>query len=129
TGEGRIRRITKKYQTKDFWKLAQSESLMKETKEYIPKLIATMLIAKTPHLYGFRNIPTNRELETELFYAPGGTTLTEIADQLGVTHKAMYDMNPELIAKEIPPNVNGHLIRIPKGASKLVGLYISRKYK
>jgi membrane-bound lytic murein transglycosylase D len=128
TGEGRIRRITKKYQTKDFWKLAQSESLMKETKDYIPKLIATMLIAKTPHLYGFRNIPTSRALETELFYAPGGTKLKELADHLGLTHKAMTDLNPDLLAQEIPPHVNGHLIRIPKGASKMVGLYISRKY-
>lgn len=128
TGEGRIRRITKKYQTKDFWRLAQSESLMKETKDYIPKLIATMLIAKTPHLYGFRNIPTNRELEAEFFYAPGGTNLKELADHLGITHKAIFDLNPELIAKEIPPNISGHLLRIPKGASKQVGLYISRKY-
>ncbi|MCB0348171.1 MAG: lytic transglycosylase domain-containing protein [Bdellovibrionales bacterium] len=128
TGEGRIRRMIKKYKTKDFWKLSQSQILMKETKDYIPKLIATMLIAKTPHLYGFRNIPMSKELESEPFYAPGGTNLNELADHLGVTRKAMYDLNPELITKEIPPHINGYLIRIPKGASKMVGLFINRKY-
>lgn len=129
TGEGRIQRLVDKYKTKDFWKLANSKSLMKETKEYIPKLVATMLMAKTPHLYGFRDISSIRLLESEPFYIPGGVHLKDIALHLNITKKALYDMNPELIRHLVPANVNGRIIRIPKGSARLVGLYFANKSK
>ena len=55
-GEGKIRRAIKKYKTTDFWEIAQGRYLKLETKRYVPKLIAAIIIAKEPEKYGFDSI-------------------------------------------------------------------------
>ena len=55
-GEGRLKRLIKKHKISNFWQLAQKENFPRETREYIPKIIAAMIIAKAPKLYGFKTI-------------------------------------------------------------------------
>jgi membrane-bound lytic murein transglycosylase D len=124
TGENRIKRIMLRHKTTSFWKLAQSKDLELETKDYVPKFIAALLIAKAPQLYGFRNIQYNDPLRFDLFRVPGGTKLEELALYLGVTFQSLKDLNPELVHAMVPENVEGHRIRIPKGSSSLVSNYI-----
>jgi len=118
TGENRIRRLIDKHGTKNFWTIARAGSFHNETKEYIPKLIAAMLIAKAPSLYGFRDIKPMKPLEFEHFRVPGGTHLHVIADQLNVSRDLVREMNPELLKGFIPSTTGSHLIRIPKGTSR-----------
>jgi membrane-bound lytic murein transglycosylase D len=80
TGENRIQRLVQKFNTKNFWSLSKQGALHDETKEYIPKLIAVMLIAKAPSLYGFRDIVPMKPVQFEHFKVPGGTHLRIIAD-------------------------------------------------
>ena len=40
-----------------FFSLADTRYIRKETKDYVPKLIAAALIAKTPEVYGFSPVP------------------------------------------------------------------------
>ena len=47
-GEGKIKQAIRKYKTRDFWKIAQTRYLHLETKRYVPKLIAAILIAPRP---------------------------------------------------------------------------------
>ncbi|HEX4922792.1 MAG TPA: lytic transglycosylase domain-containing protein [Bdellovibrionales bacterium] len=117
TGESRIARLVQKHGTKNFWTIAKQGGFHYETKDYIPKLIAAMLIAKAPSLYGFRGISLLKPVESELFRVAGGTHLHVIADQLDVPRDTMKDLNPELLKGFVPPTVSSHLIRIPKGTS------------
>lgn len=55
-GPGKIRGGLKRYKVDNFWDLAGKKYLKLETKRYVPKLIATLLIAKEPEKYGFENI-------------------------------------------------------------------------
>lgn len=118
TGEGRVRRYIRRYKTKDFWTLSKKKAFVEETRDYIPKFLAAVLIAKAPQLYGFRNVKPQYQLRTEYFMVPGGTKLKTIADHLKITHRAIKEMNPDLTLGYIPHSVSAHLIRVPEGATK-----------
>ncbi len=128
-GENGLRRQIKKYGTRDYWTLIQLNALPKETQEYVPKILAAMLIAKAPNLYGFRNLEKMDPLDYDVVMAPGGTDLDVLADHLGVTRKSLKDLNAELFLGYIPRQVDRHFIRVPKGSGTLVASYLNQPRK
>lgn len=122
-GEGGLRRQIRKYQTNDYWELVKLRALPQETQDYVPKILAALMISKAPNLYGFRDIDAQYPLQYEVVLAPGGTNLDEMADHLNVTRKSMRELNSELILGYIPKEINGHPIRIPLGS-----LSVAKKY-
>lgn len=125
-GENGLRRQIKKHGTKDYWTLIKLNALPAETQEYVPKILAAMLIAKAPNLYGFRNLEKMDPLEYDIVTVPGGTDLGPLADHLGVTRKSLKDLNAEVYLGYIPRQVEKHFIRVPKGAAHLVTSYVYR---
>lgn len=123
-GETGLRKRINKHKTKDYWALIRLGALPEETQEYVPKILAAMLIAKAPNLYGFRDIEVYESLNYELVVAPGGTDIDKLADHLGVTRKSLRDLNAELLLRYIPRRVKEHVIRVPKGAAKMVAEYV-----
>ncbi len=123
-GEGGVKRLIKKHGSNDFWELADKGALPEETKNYVPKILAAMLIAKAPGLYGFRDLQYHLPLSYEYSDVPGGTKLMNLAAYLGVSGKYLQELNPELIRGYVPPEVRGHRIRIPKGATAIVSQYV-----
>lgn len=126
-GENGLRRQIKKHGTKDYWTLIKLKALPEETQEYVPKILAAMLISKAPNLYGFRDLERMNPLEYEVVLVPGGTDLESIADHLGVTRKSLKDLNAELFLGYIPRQVEKHYIRVPKGAGSIVSSYVHQK--
>lgn len=122
-GENGLRRQINKYKTKDFWELSQRGALPQETMDYVPKILAAMMISKAPALYGFNDFAQLSPLEYEVAVAPGGTDINELADHLGVTRKSLKDLNAEIVMGYIPKQVEKHTIRIPKGSVSLVSEY------
>ena len=123
-GEGRLNRLIKKYETRDFWKLSVKPDFPEETKHYIPKMLAVLLISKAPKLYGFYNLQPMNPYQYEYIHVPGGTDLYSLADHLGVDKSRLEKLNPELKMGFIPGFVQSHKIRIPKGTIQLVSQYI-----
>lgn len=119
-GENGLRRQIQKHKTRDFWQLSRMGALPQETIDYVPKILAAMIISKSPGLYGFRNWARLEPLEFDEVKVSGGTDLSWLADRLGVTRKSLRDLNAELIAGFVPQHVDGHRIRVPKGAGSLV---------
>lgn len=126
-GESGLRRQIKKYKTKDYWSLIKHNALPRETQEYVPKILAAMLISKAPNLYGFRNLEKRRPLDYEIVQAPGGTDIGLMADYLGVTRKYLRELNLELLLGYVPRQVDRHYIRVPKGSSTLVAKYLQNQ--
>lgn len=125
-GENGLRRQIQKYKTRDFWVLSRLGALPQETVDYVPKILAVMMISKSPSLYGFRNLAQFESLDYDLVSAPGGTDLKELADQIGVTPKSLKDLNAELILGYVPSQVNRYLIRVPKGSVAMVSEYLKK---
>jgi membrane-bound lytic murein transglycosylase D len=128
-GESGLRRQIARYGTKDYWSLIKLKALPAETQEYVPKILAAMLITKAPNLYGFRDLEKMDPLEYEVVLVPGGTDLEQVADHLGVTRKSLKDLNAELFLGYIPRQVEKHYIRVPKGAAKLVSSFVFQKHQ
>ncbi len=119
-GEGGLRRRISKYGTRDFWALSAAGALPQETIDYVPKILAAMIIAKAPSLYGFRNVSRMEAFEYDVAHLGGGTDLNQLADHLGITRKALRDLNAELVLGYVPLQVDRHPVRIPNGAQQKV---------
>lgn len=124
-GENGLRRQIKKHKTKDFWTLSRLGALPQETMDYVPKILAAMMISKSPNLYGFTDLAKFSVLEYDTAIVPGGTDLGMLADHLGVTKKSLVDLNAELTLGYIPAQISKHSIRIPKGSSLAVSKFLS----
>ena len=119
-GEGKIRKGIKRYKTRNFWELARHRFLRLETKRYVPKLIAAILIAKEPEKYGFTDIQYHEPIEYDLVTVPGGTDLRAIAAAAKSTTRIISELNNELRRHRIPPGDNSYQVKIPKGSRNLV---------
>ena len=55
-GPGRVQRAMKRGGVDDFWKLAAKPRLLpRETREYVPMILAAIVIARNPAQYGFES--------------------------------------------------------------------------
>ena len=123
-GEGRMQKLVNRYHTKNYWILSKRPDFPEETKQYIPKLLAAMLIAKAPKLYGFHELVPQEPYHYDYFNVPGGTDLYNVARYLGVSSDQMVHLNPELVRGFVPSFVDSHRIRIPKGLQPKMSQYI-----
>ncbi|WP_353684642.1 transglycosylase SLT domain-containing protein [Thermodesulfovibrio sp. 3907-1M] len=114
-GEGRIYKAMNRVGENDYWMLLNTKYLPKETKNYVPKYIAAITIAKQPENFGFGNIKEHESLSYEEVVIPSPTDLDVIARCAGVDVNAIKELNPELKRWSTPMNVKEYIIRIPEG--------------
>ena len=114
-GENKIFRAIDKYDTSDFWELAKGSYLKRETKDYVPKLLAAAIVAKDPARYGFDEITTIPQIEHDTVTLPGRTDLELVARLTGTTYQSIRELNPALRHWTTPPNYPNFELRIPKG--------------
>ncbi|HEB51442.1 MAG TPA: LysM peptidoglycan-binding domain-containing protein [Desulfobulbus sp.] len=125
-GEGKIRRAIKRYRTRDFWQLARHRYLRLETKRYVPKLIAAIMIARNPEQYGFTDIDYQEPVRYELIKVPPRTDLAAVAVAANTTVKEIRRLNIELRRNQTPPRMDGYRLKIPHGTAQLVARNMAR---
>ena len=96
-----------------FFRLYDTKLLRRETKDYVPKLIAAALIAKEPQRYGFEVGPPEPAAYDSII-VPDMTGLDVIARLADTTVAAVREMNPQYLRLATPPGVPS-LVRIPAG--------------
>jgi membrane-bound lytic murein transglycosylase D len=118
-GEGRVRRSIKRYGTKDYWALSKYRrgAFRRETRSYVPKYMAAMIIAKDPTKYGFDKSRRKEPAEYESVGIEGPTDLKVIAKAAGIGVKELRNLNPELINWFTPPEYPGYKIKLPEGTA------------
>lgn len=52
-GENKVRRAIAKYRTNDFWEISRHRFFKRETRDYVPKIIAAAILSKNATLFGF----------------------------------------------------------------------------
>jgi len=118
-GPGRIRSAVRKAQSDDFWKIAQNKSLLLETKRYVPKLIAAIIIAKDPAKYGFADIVYEKPLLFETIDVGPGLSFEAAALLTGSDSKKIKELNIELITAKTPLDREQYELKIPFGTKRL----------
>ena len=114
-GEGKIRRAIQKYNSTDFWEIAQGRYLKLETKRYVPKLIAAILIAKEPEKYGFFNIEYEPELAYETVEVPRWTAVKAVALACDLEPEELKRLNNHLRKEFTPPDKASYQFKVPVG--------------
>lgn len=118
-GAGRVNKAVRRGKTTNFWKLAQGRHLRLETKRYVPKLIAAIIIAKNPEEYGFTDIQYEEPLAFEYVKVPRWTSL-QAASIAGKTPiKELRNLNREL-RKGITPPGSSYQLKVPPGKLAIV---------
>ena len=115
-GPGKLRNAIKRYKTRDFWELCRGKYLKTETKNYLPKLLAALLIAKQPEKYGFTELEYQQPLEYDTAMLPSSTDLEVIARLSGAEYQVIKKLNPELKRWSTPPGAKDYQIRLPAGS-------------
>ena len=123
-GENRLSGFIEKYQTKDFWKLAQKHDFPSETANYVPQLIAAITIARAPALYGFNYLKPKSPPDYEIFYLPGGTNLRRLSSYIQEPYMKIKKLNPGFLGDHVPDDMENWRFRIPKGTSTKVSSFI-----
>jgi len=118
-GEYKIIKAMKRYRTEDFWKLTQYRYLKRETKDYVPLMIAAALVAKDPEKYGFTDVEYQEPLRYEKVKVPALTDLSLIAKACETSLEEIKDLNPEIQRRVTPPNEFEYEIKIPFGKKEL----------
>ena len=113
-GGGKIDKAQRKGQA-DFWAMAQGKVLKRETKGYVPKLMAAAIISKHQEAFGFRGDEIERESWTEFeeVSVPEAADLGAIATACEVSEKELRELNPELRRSCTPPRA--YRLKVPVG--------------
>jgi membrane-bound lytic murein transglycosylase D len=117
-GEHRVDRGIERLGSPDFWELYSRGLLPRETRNYVPNILATILIAKNPARFGFQVVP-EPALHYDLVSVDGLVDLRLVADATDTSHDLMLALNPELKQGMTPPSVE-YQIRVPPGKGALL---------
>ena len=120
TGEGNVDRAISRAGQRDFW--AIYPYIAQETRNYVPNILAVILIAKNPEKYGFRNVQRMSPLAYDTVSVPSATSLQLVAALTDTSLDSIRSLNPELRRDSTPPG-EPFLLRVPpKRGHQLVAL-------
>ncbi len=113
-GSGKIKRVLNNNGSSTFWEIGQSRALAAETRNYIPKFMAAMIIARNPETFGFTfmEVPT---FQYDLLEVPAGMDVRTISERSGISLELIRSINPELKNNIIPLSEPSYILRLPKG--------------
>jgi peptidoglycan lytic transglycosylase D len=97
-----------------FFRLSDTRYLRRETKDYVPKLIAAAMIAKQPEKYGFPPIPETDPFAVDSLPVTKPTSLEVVARVSGTPLDQIVSLNPSLLRRVTPPGATSW-IRVPVG--------------
>ena len=115
-GPGRLQRAIKKSGNEDFWTLsASTRYLPRETRDYVPMILAAVIIAKNPVQYGFDPIDTTPAPGLETVMVPPAVDLRRVAEWAGVPVDDIQQLNPELRRWTTPIRGASYTLTVPAG--------------
>jgi len=124
-GPGRVQTAMKRSRKDDFWELsASSRYLPRETRDYVPLILAAVIIARNPAQYGM-NIQPFEAPSIETIKLPKATDLRLVAESIGIPVQDLQDMNPELRRWTTPVRMDDYELKVPVGAADMVRTRLS----
>lgn len=117
-GPGRVQRALKKHGKDDFWSLAaHPRALPRETREYVPMILAAIVIARNPTEYGFAALQPPAAAGHEVVRVGRPIDLRRVAEWTGSSAEAIQELNPELRRWTTPVRDPDYELRVPVGTA------------
>ncbi len=120
-GPGRLQRAIKRAGgLEDFWKLAEKPRLLpRETREYVPMILAAIVIARNPAQYGFE-FEAEPAPAYERVTLPRPVDLRRVAEWTDTSIDDIQALNPELRRWTTPVKDTEYELKVPAGTSGIV---------
>ncbi len=115
TGAGNVDRGIARAGTANFW--AIYPYIAQETRNYVPNILATILIAKNPEKYGFKGIRPEAPLAYDVVQVSNSTNLQLVAEATDSSVDYIRSLNPEL-RRDVTPRGEAYNVRVPGGKGK-----------
>ena len=117
-GEGKVQRLINKSGRNDFWDLLElKRNFPKETKNHVPLIMASIILARNPEKYG---LPTDLDqpLAFDRVSISKPTDLKAAAQLMGLTTAQLKELNPALRGLTTPPGYPDFELKVPPGTSQ-----------
>jgi membrane-bound lytic murein transglycosylase D len=117
-GMGRVQRAMNRSGMVDFWRLSESSRFLpRETREYVPLILAAIIVAKNPVQYGFE-IVAEEPISYETVTLDRPIDLRRVAEWTGQPVDEIQALNPELRRWTTPLKAAAYELKLPVGTSE-----------
>jgi membrane-bound lytic murein transglycosylase D len=124
SGEGRIDSAIARSGYADFWEIYSRGLIPQETRNYVPNILAVILIAKNPEKYGF-SVKPEPPLKYDFVKVNNMVDLRLVSDATDTPYEMLLALNPDLKRGVTPPGVD-HLLRVPPGKGRALQTALMR---
>jgi membrane-bound lytic murein transglycosylase D len=117
-GAGNVQRAVQKTGYADFWELYKRHELPGETQNYVPEILAAIIIANHPTQYGFDDVTLDPPVLTDTVTVNYSVNLRLVSDLVGAPMDELMALNPSLLRSVTPPDAPFDL-HLPAGTATL----------
>jgi membrane-bound lytic murein transglycosylase D len=117
-GAGNVQRAVEKTGYADFWELYKRHNLPGETGNYVPEILAAIIIANNPTQYGFDDVTFDPPLLTDNVTVNYSIDLRLVSDLVGAPVDELEALNPSLLRMVTPPD-SPYDLHLPAGTATL----------
>jgi membrane-bound lytic murein transglycosylase D len=117
-GAGNVQRAVQKTGYADFWELYRRHNLPGETQNYVPEILAAIIIANNPHQYGFDEITLDPPVFTDTVTINYSVDLRLVSDLVNAPVDEIQALNPSLLRMITPPGSSFDL-HLPAGTASI----------
>jgi membrane-bound lytic murein transglycosylase D len=119
-GPGRMQRALKTAGVDNFWTLTEkSKILPRETREYVPMILAAIVIARNPSQYGF-DFEAEEPPAFDKVTLPRPVDLRRVAEWTDSSIDEIQALNPELRRWTTPVRDTNYELKVPAGMADVV---------
>ncbi|MBB5318766.1 transglycosylase SLT domain-containing protein [Tunturibacter empetritectus] len=101
-GPGNVQRAVQRTGYADFWELYRRNALPRETRDYVPKILAAVIMAKNPEKYGLDKMVPNEPVVSDTVSIDYAIDLRLVADVTNSSLPEIVALNPSLLRMTTP---------------------------
>jgi membrane-bound lytic murein transglycosylase D len=116
SGPGTVQAAVQRTGYADFWELYRRGVLPKETRNYVPIIVAVTIMAKNPTQYGLDEVQLEQPAPAEVVRIDYPVDLRLVAECVDSSVEALQDLNPSLLRMTTPKD-DPFDLRLPAGTS------------
>lgn len=114
SGPGRVDRILKRHGSIDFWEIARKRYVPRETRNFVPTVLASIIIFNNPEGFGF-SVGADDAWQPDRIAVDEQVALSTVAELIDVPLEQLNDLNPELLRGITPFEMKGYPLKVPRG--------------
>jgi membrane-bound lytic murein transglycosylase D len=124
SGPGRVQAAVKRTGYADFWELYRRNVLPKETRNYVPIILAVAIMTKNPAQYGLDDVAMDRPADYDSVTINYPVDLRLVAECVNSTPEELQDLNPSLL-RLTTPREGSFSLHLPAGTRDQYALAIA----